>query len=355
MNPVTELFRQLTEAGLHWAILRNYEQLPNLDLGGRRLTDLDLAVYHADLDRFRSILMRVADDCGWDAMTECDHYAQSPAVHHRHEVFRLYRVAPLEYLQVETFHSHIVCGLPLLDEPQMLEDRIFDGCRDLFHLTPAKENMYCAVQIAAEMRSGGNPAKIERYSKRLTEFACQQPEEFVRVLKSYFSPFAAAAVKRLCLGDKAGFLRRMRWARMHFVLRTLMKRPVTAIRYALVRRAENRLRFHSRQCGRTVNVWAETPQQRDTFVHVLDTLSARRIVYEWRQTRSATVHPLDRPLLEHGGILVRWTGPEDADIRVDRQADADSVTREILALLVSRHRVLHGSAARIRAMEATPA
>jgi len=42
MNTVSELFRQLTEAGLNWAILRNYEQLPSLDLGGRRLTDLDL-------------------------------------------------------------------------------------------------------------------------------------------------------------------------------------------------------------------------------------------------------------------------------------------------------------------------
>ena len=355
MNTVTELFREMTEAGLHWAILRNYEQLPSLDLGGRRLTDLDLTVYHRDLDRFRTILMRVAKLCGWDAMTECDHWAQSPAIHHRHEVFRFYRAEPLEYLQVEAFQAHIVCGLPLLDEPQMLEDRVFDAQRGLFRLNPPKENMYCAVQIAAEMRAGGNPAKIERYSTKLTTYARRQPEEFARVLKLYFSPFAASAVKRLCLGDKAGFLRRMRCARMHFVLRALLKRPIGTIRYALVRRAENHLRFHRRQCGRVVNVWAETPTQRNIVANVLDTLSVRRIVYEWREIRSADVHPNEHPLLEHGGILIRWTREEDADIRVDRQADADSVTGQILALLVSRHRVLHGSAEAVRTAEATPA
>lgn len=355
MNTVSELFRQLTEAGLNWAILRNYEQLPSLDLGGRRLTDLDLAVCHDELDRFRSILVRVAEDHGWDALTECDHYAQSPAVHHRHEVFRFYRVEPLEYLQVEAFHADIVCGLPLLDESQMLEDRRFDARRGLFHLAPAKENMYRMVQIAAEMRSGGSPAKLERYSTQLIAFARQWPEEFAAVLKLYFSPFAASAVRSLCRGDKSGFLRRARWARTHFVLRALLKRPVATTRYALVRRAENRLRFHVRQCGRVVKVSAESPKQRELFVQALDTLSRRRIVYEWRETREVRVNPDQYPLLEHGGILIRWTPAEEADIRVDRHADTDSVTRQMMALLVSRHRVLHGSAEAVRTAEATPA
>ena len=354
MNTVSELFRQFTEAGLHWAILRNYEQLPSLDLGGRRLTDLDLAVRHDELDRFRSILMRVADDCGWDALTECDHYAQSPAVHHRHEVFRFYRVEPLEYLQVEAFHADIVCGLALLDESQMLEDRCFDARRGLFHLAPAKENMYRMVQVAAEMRSGGSPAKLERYSAQLIEFARQRPEEFAAVLKLYFSPFAAAAVRSLCRGDKGGFLRRVRRARMHFVLRALLRRPVATIRCALVRRAENRLRFHVRQCGRVVKVSAESPEQRATFLQVLDTLSRRRIVYEWREASAARVNPNEHPLLEHGGMLIRWTPAEQADICVDRHADPYSVTRQMLALIVSRHRVLHGSAEAVRTAEATP-
>jgi len=355
MNTVSELFRQLTEASLHWAILRNYEQLPSLDLGGRRLTDLDLAVCHDELDRFRSILVRVAKEHGWDALTECGHYAQSPLVQHRHEVFRFYRVEPLEFLQVEAFHAYIVCALPLLDESQMLEDRCFDRRRGLFHLAPAKENMYRMVQIAAEMRSGGSPAKLERYSAQLTEFARRRPEEFAVALKLYFSPFAVAAAGSLCGGDKRGFLRRVRRARLHFVLRALLKRPVATIRSVLVRHAENRRRVHSRQCGRVVNVSAESPAQRELFLLVLDTLSRQRIVYEWREMSESRVTSGQHPLLERGGMLIRWTPAQEAVIHIDHQADADSVTRQVVALQVSRHRVLHGSAEAVRTLEATPA
>ena len=354
MNTFTALFQELENAGLRWAVLRNYERLPDLDVGDGQLTDLDLVVHGDDLPRLRSILAGVARQCGWDALTECDHYSQSPVVHHRIEVFRFYRAEPREFLQIDVFHALVVLGLPLLNESELLEGRHFDATRGLFRINPLKENAYRLVQIEAVLHSRRRAAKRQRYILRLKACLWQRPTEFTEVLKRHFSPFAVAAARALCRDDLRRFAWNMRLARAHFLLWVGARNPGRTVSYLRARRAESRLRFKTRTCGTELRAWTAGEAERRIFCGVLDSFAQRNVIDEWIElpsdARDYTTH--QSGVLEQGGLLVRWTSEERADLRVPHGADQDGIAGELMAFLVRRHTLLYGNQAAEKPVEA---
>ena len=347
MNTFSALFEQLDNAGLRWAVLRNYERLPDREVGDGQLTDLDLVVHNDDLPRFRAILIDVARECGWEALTECDHYSQSPVAHHRIQVFRFYRAEPFDFLQIDVFHAFVVLGLPLLDEAQLLEGRRLDAPRGLYRIDPLKENVYRLIQIEAVLHSRRNAAKRQRYARRLKACCWQRPAEVSAALTRYFSLFAAAAAGALCRDDPRGFSWNMRLARLHFLLRAAARSPLRTISFLRARRAENRLRFETRTCGTELRAWVPGEAEHWILSDVLDLFVKRNALDEWAEL-PPDAPPLSahhRGVLEQGGLLVRWTAEDRADLRIPRGANRDRVARELMAFLVRRHALLYGGAA----------
>jgi hypothetical protein len=220
-----------------------------------------------------------------------------------------------------------------------------------------KENVYRLVQIEAVLHSRSKAAKRERYVRRLKAFRWQHPEEFSKSLQSCFSPFAAAAAKSLCQGNARAFSLHMRLARVHFVVREALRAPLRTIRQALVRRAENRLRFYTRPCGTVLKVWAFGTDERAALVEALNALTRKNAVDEWSELaaseRSLTEDRLS--VLEQGGILIRWTAAGEADMLLEQGAGSARITRELLAMLVRRHRILQGSEQAVGPVEAVSA
>ncbi len=96
MNTVTEIFHALDRAAIEWAVI------PEIAVG--RNTRLDLVIRRADIPRFRGLLLELANRGRWDALTECSSHGGSTAEHDRFEVFRFYRLQPLEVLRVAVWN-----------------------------------------------------------------------------------------------------------------------------------------------------------------------------------------------------------------------------------------------------------
>ena len=79
---VYALFDALNRAELPYAVLRNFEAFPYFG------HDVDLAVRDTDLPALRTIFESIAQEQGWDAVTECHHWAQSKRKAHQIQVFR---------------------------------------------------------------------------------------------------------------------------------------------------------------------------------------------------------------------------------------------------------------------------
>jgi len=77
-NTVATLFGALERREIRYAVLRNYEMFPALQSSpGTPHTDIDLVVDSRDLEQFRELLAEIAQDDGWDVLSECDHWTQS--------------------------------------------------------------------------------------------------------------------------------------------------------------------------------------------------------------------------------------------------------------------------------------
>ncbi|MGA3026472.1 MAG: hypothetical protein ABSF98_17035 [Bryobacteraceae bacterium] len=345
MNTVSDIFSELDRARVEWAVIRNYENLPDLSVAETKNTDLDLVVRRADVPRVREALLEVARRQSWDALTECDHYVQSRVEHHRIEVFRFYRLEPFEFLQVDVFHAYLLWGLPVLKEAEMLEGRQRIPERRLAHIAPAKENMYRLLQVEALFRSKRNGAKRERYRRRLLEYATAHGPELRASVAACLSPLALRALEALRNGDGVPFRRWMALARVHFLLGAIVRRPAETVRYILARRRDERMRFETRPCGAVLRVRASGTRAGVLLRAALSELVCVNAIDEWRE-RSAGggFSRRERDVLEQGGLLIEFSTAGEYDVAIDENADAATVITALQSFLIRRHRILHGSA-----------
>jgi hypothetical protein len=345
MNTVSDIFVELERAHIEWAVIRNYENLPDLSVAEQKNTDLDLVVRSADVPRVREVLLEVAQRQGWDALTECDHYMQSTVQHHRIEVFRFYRLEPLEFLQVDIFHAYLLWGLPVLREAGMLEGRQYVPERRLTHIAPVKESTFRLLQVEALLLSKRNRAKCNRYRTRLLDYAAAHGRELQKSVAGSLSPLALRALEALRRGDGGAFRGWMRLARVHFLLRALIYRPVETVRCILARRRDERMRFETRPCGAVLRVHTSGTRARALLRTALNALARANAIDEWRERglRVGGSARRERAVLEQGGLLVEFPVAGECDVTIDENTDAATLTAALLSFLIRRHRILHGS------------
>jgi hypothetical protein len=331
-NTVIRLFRTLEAEGIRYAVLRNYELFPTLKRAAEASphTDIDLVVDSRDLDSLRDVMAGIAEEHGWDALNECDHWAQSAARHHNIEVFRFHRTQPLEYLQVDVFHGYVLLGLPLYDEAQMLAGRIHDAARGLTRVDAVKENVYRMIQI-----HGLYPAserKRARYRAGVLAFRASNRDAMDRALTAQFGRFGVPAADALALDDTRLFMRNMRLGRLRFILKFALRRPFSFMAYQVCRLREHILRFRTRQCGLVLRVSVRDESQRPVVRGVMDELVRNSFMDEWREKEAgARTSKKDHAAMEQGAIVIEWSKPDQADTDLreidDRTAIADMILR----------------------------
>lgn len=337
---VSGLFRSFETRGIRYAVLRNYELLPALAADASSPhTDIDLVIDSRDLPLARAAMAEIAEEEGWDALTECDHWAQSSSRHHNIEVFRFIRTRPLQFLQVDVFHGYVLRGLPLYDEAQMLDGRIHDEARGITRIDPLKENAYRLVQILGLYPEAQQ--KRERYRKRLLEFRAAHRASFDDHLRAIFGAVGVRAADALECGDIPGFLRRMRWARVWFALKFTLRHAFVMPRYIATRVRDQVLRFYARQCGYVLRVRAADARQQQALRRAMDSLVQNSFIDEWFECEAGARRSLhDYRAMEQGAIIVQWTGSQNADIDLARYADIDDITEAVLNKCRSRHKSL---------------
>jgi hypothetical protein len=341
---VPELFRLLETGRLRYAVLRNYEQLPDLRDGGADLpaTDIDFVMDSGDIPAFRQILTTLAETHGWDALTECDHWTQSSVRRHHIEVFRLYRISPPRFLQLDIFHAYLVWGLPLFDEAQMLQGRLWREDGLLTHIDPLKENVFYLLKILGLMGPDRTARKVNRYRERMIGCCLNRGEQFRTLIRDAFSPYGVHSLDALRRGDLALFSKKMRAAKIDFLLRYLLHHPLLALRDLAARFRENRLRFRTRQCGFILTAHAASPAEGAMLGSVMDDLVKSNFIDEWtRQSAgNAGITRKERAVMEQGGLVVKWVEQIAARIDVSELKNREAVTGQIIRCLISRHRAL---------------
>jgi hypothetical protein len=339
---VERLFRVLEARKIRYAVLRNYEHFPSLHRPDESSphTDIDLVVNSRDLEKFRQILSGIAELDGWDALTECDHWAQSPIRHHNIEVFRFYRLDPLDYLQIDVFHGFLIWSFPLFDEQQLLSGRRYDETRSLTHIDRLKENAFRLFQIAGHL--GGSARKVARYRTGVLAFRAEEPRLFEAGLRSALSRFALEAVDALERCDMTVFLHSIRKVRLRFLVIAALRDPFMAPVYLFCRLIDHVKRFLTRQCGCTIKVYAPLEFQRGILRGLMSELVDYSFIDHWKECESGVPkHWHDHVIMEQGAIVIEWT--ERRHAQVDLPVDCDRLTCAcaILSILVARHKRLY--------------
>src|ERR1051326_6880259 len=301
------------------------------------------------------MLCGIAQEEGWDILTECDHWAQSKIRHHNIEVFRFSRSNPLEYLQVDVFHGVLIWGLPLCDEQQMLEGRFHDSERGLTRLDPVKENIHRMLQIHGLYP--GAKRKRNRYRGKLLAFRAANRESFDSSLQSAFSRFGARAADALEREDMRSFQRNMTLARIWFTLRHALRHMGSVPAYLLCRLRENIQRYYTRQCGAVIRTRVRDEAQRQVVRGVMDELVHNSFMDEWREHKDGERITIgDHVEMEQGALIIE--GAETAECHVDLSGidKRDQVVNAILRVAAQHHKRLYVRVAeqsRIPAMEAS--
>jgi hypothetical protein len=344
MKTVAELFERLEMQGLTYAVLRNYENLPDLRVSDQAAnTDVDLVLASEELPRFREILVSLARDMEWDALTECKHFGHSGARHHNIEIFRFYRASPLDFLQIDIFHGYLNWGLPLMDEADLLAGRRYDERRGLTHVDPIKENIYRLAQLHGLQSSPRAVEKANRYRPKVLAVCASHGAEFFASIERYFGKAGLDAVKALESGHTGRFTRAMHKAKATYALRFAVRHPARTLRFVLQRVGDNRARFHSKQCGAVIKAHAASAEAREAFIEVMNAFAKLNAFDRWveRPVPARLYTRRERNVMEQGGLVIEWNNRSRASLVIERGECAESIKSKIIACAVGRHTVLH--------------
>jgi hypothetical protein len=345
MQTVAELFRQLEEQRVRYAVLRNYELLPELRGGHlERNTDIDLVIDSRDLPRFRKLVTSLAAEFDWDVLTECRHFQRSRARHHNIEIFQFYRLGPLDYLQIDVFHGYLAWGLPLMDEQEMLHGRVHDRTLGLTRIDPAKENAFRVLQIHGLGQEERTADKRARYRAKIEAFRAGQREKCLTTLRRYLGAFGVEAVNALLAGDTLKFLRAVARGKAYFFARYALRHPVSTLWQVAERFRENRKRFHGDPCGCFLTAHAATDRARCRFQIAMATLMKLNVLDEWvEQDTGNEINARLHNILEQGGIVVQWTDRDRASVIAEPGDDPDEIAVKVLNAYVPRHPALYSN------------
>jgi hypothetical protein len=320
-----EFFRRMNAQQVEYALLRNYEQYPSFG------HDIDLVLRWNDLPKWKAVAKSCAEDFGWSALTECDHWAQSSCRDHTIQILRFYATSSLHYLQIDAFHAMLVNGLPLFDENTLLSGRTWDD-RGFFRIDERAENFFRLLQIARLAGVARAEEKLELYRERALSFWSAAGDLDRYAASAGFSGMEAA-VEHLRTGDFRSFrLKIIRQKRAWWRSR-MFSHPWRGSTMNWNRFADYMRLFWLRPCGFTVRVSAPSGQR-----GMLDVIMKRLVGANLIRGYTADGSMKKRQqVMERGGIAVEWTQKEHADVILDGDVDEESVMARLVTLILERH------------------
>ena len=320
-----EFFRRMNAQQVEYALLRNYEQYPSFG------HDIDLILRWNDLPKWKAVAKSCAEDFGWSALTECDHWARSSCREHTIQILRFYATSPLRYLQIDAFHAMPVNGLPLFDEDALLCGRISDD-RGFFRIDERMENFFRLFQISSLAGVAGAEEKLELYRERALSFWSAAGDLDRYGASAGFSGMEAA-VEHLRAGDLRSFRLKINRQKRAWWRSRMFSHPWRGSTLILNRFADYMRLFWLRPCGFTVRVSAPARQH-----GMVDAIMRRLVGANF--IRGYTVgrqHEKRQQVMERGGIAVKWASAERADVILDGDADEERVSARLVTLILERH------------------
>lgn len=336
-NLVITLFEKLESSGIRYAVLRNYEDFPNF----RR--DVDLVLDTKDLEKWREIAVEAAKEGGWDFLTECDHWNQSPIRHFNIEPFRFYRLSSPACLQVDLFHGFLSWGLPLFTEEDLLKDRISGDNKNFTKISPLTENLFRVLQVyQLYLYSSDSRSKIARYTGRIIDFCEHHRESLEDSLQKTFGVIGKHALKSLLVGKKAAFLFYTTLAKSYFVLKYFFRSPIAFFKILFHRVQEHWRLDKTRQCGFILNAYAPGEPDKDRLVETLRSLQEANVLYTWTKAdahiRKTTRR--ERKIMAITGIVIKWVEKEAARLNVEN-VESKQLALAIMNLLINNHKIIY--------------
>lgn len=326
---VREFFARMNAQGVDYALLRNYEQYP--DFGH----DIDLIVRWDHLSRWKAIAKSCAEDFGWSALTDCDHWAGSGSREHCVQALRFYAVDSGQYLEFDAFHSLLILGLPIAEEGSVLRGRVWDE-RGFCRIDERLENTFRLLQIARLSGVKGTQDKVERYRTRALSFWDSAGNLNAFASELGFSNLTKA-MEYLACGDMRAFRTQIERQKRIWLIRWLFTRPLRGIKIVFDRLRDYVRLFWLRPCGFKVRVFASTAEDKRRVERMMNEFMSTNFIHAF--TTSKNLRSM-RSVLERGGIVVEWTGQEKAQVVVGPESRDSIVKEQLVKLIIDRHTLI---------------
>lgn len=323
---VVEFFARMNAQGVEYALLRNYEQYPSFG------HDIDLIVRWDHIPKWKAIAKSCAEDFGWSALTDCDHWARSSSREHCIQALRFYDVDSEQYLEVDGFHALLLLGLPLVPEDAVLRGRVWDE-RGFYRLDECLENLFRLLQIARLAGISGTQAKLERYRTRALSFwsSAGNLSEFAAGLGL---PNLARAVEFLAAGDTRTFKTQVERQKRIWWVRWLLAHPICGIKIMFDRLQDYMRLFWLRPCGFKVRVFARTADDRKRLEQMMAGFMGTNFIHAFTASKNLRRR---RWVLERGGIVVDWVPEQRAQVAIGTGAGDQPAKEELIKMIIDRH------------------
>jgi hypothetical protein len=323
---IVEFFARMNAQGVEYALLRNYEQYPRFG------HDVDLILRWDHLPRWKAIAKSCADDFGWSALTDCDHWARSSSREHCIQALRFYALDSEQYLEIDAFHALLLLGLPLASEDAVLRGRVWDE-RGFYRVDPHFENLFRLLQIARLAGINGAQAKLERYRTRALSFwnSAGNLKEFAAGLGL---PKLARAVEYLAAGDTQSFKTQVDRQKRAWLIRWLLAQPLRGIKIMFDRFEDYMRLLWLRPCGFEVSVFARTGDDRRRLEQIMAGFMETNFIHAFTASKNLRKR---RWVLERGGIVVNWAPEDRAQVAMAADAGDRSAKDELVRMIVDRH------------------
>ena len=340
-HTILRLVCEMERRNIPYVVMRNHEAYPAFG------HDADFAIRPRDLPRWQALLVELAQELGWDALTRCHHW-DSKYAHQSPKSFLLYsRHEGLDFLCVDLFHGATLWGLPLFTVEQALRDAVRDE-RGFYRMAPARENLLRLLQVDALIGRRREQDKVEAYTRRIRSWWPMCGEDTLRLGRRLLGPAAATAGELLLRGDIDGFKRQMKVARLTFLGKSAVRHPFVSFDQAKAR-SRGRLReAGGDQCGFVVCVPEPSGRELETLREALEFVSASNAIREWTEDGAAEegVTSRERAVMEQGSLAVKHISRQGRYPELDRAYFASSrlLASRVFDLLIERHEVLYRSA-----------
>lgn len=337
---VLELFHHLAIAGVRYAVLRNYEDFPYFT------HDVDLVMHSCDIPIWRRLVVDLARQLNWDAVTECNHWCRLPDRPQNIQIFRFYNFNPPAYLQVDLFHGYLVWGVPLLTESQLLEGRVSDH-RGFFKIDLALENTFRLLQIHKLLALPEPPwDKIKRYIAKVANYAKEEPPRLRASIYCLLGKNALHSLEMLLDGKYSEFCMQINTMKRHLLFKEIITYPFETLAHIAARLQDQLYSWFLRPCGFIVPVFANQ-SRRALLFESLNALAEANLVYQWTaqgSEKSKGMLQQKRRILERGGLVIQWTKEQhNAIIDLSCFSSRQALMQSIIELIIKRHPCLYQS------------